>query len=315
MNNNDKGNLLEDVVESIERFLLAEDPSIKDNNLSIERKKRIRTNGVLHEYDLFIKIDMSNDYESVYIFECKNWEANVDKNQIVVFSEKINAVNATRGFFIATSFTKDAIAQAALNQRIKLVIASESNNAFPLFTVKNGFEMLQWDLNITMLSEKKKNLESFDPSLPVSLDGKVIDLSRFINETLNNYIVSKYTGVAQESKIKLIDWSKNNIRPTSVGTYTFTDTIEIDLTGHELYSAQTKIYGIGIISKITFSFVPPKMLWHFNIENRGRVGYYEYPFSRDTVTFKLTGKESGNAVILLETIQGYDNPNVSFFLG
>lgn len=313
MNYNEKGNLLEEVVESIERFILEEDSSIKDHNLTIERRKRIRVDEVLHEYDLFIKIDMGNSYESTFVFECKNWEDNVNKNEIIVFSEKINAVNATKGFFIAKSFTKDAIAQAAKNQRIKLVIALESNNVFPLFIAENGFEILKWDINVAMLSEEKKYFQRFDKSLPVSLNGKVIALNTFINENLNDYINSKYAGVPQKNEFQIIDISKENVRPTEVGTYTFKDKIEIDLTGHELYSGQTKIYGIGLISKITFSLIPPKILWHFNIESRGRVGYYEYPFSGGAIRFKLTGKESGKTAVL-ERVQGSNSQNLSFVL-
>lgn len=313
MNNNEKGNLLEDIVESIERFILEENPSIKENNLTIERRKRIRLDEVLHEYDLFVKIDIGSSYDSIYVFECKNWEASIDKNEIVIFSEKVNVINAAKGFFIAKSFSKDAIAQAAKNQRIELVIASEANNVFPLLIVENGFEILSWDTNIAMLSEKKQYLQSFDQSLPVSLDGKFIDLNTFIIERLNDYVNSKYAGVPHKNKFQFIDLSKENIRPTEIGTYNFRDKFEIDLSGHELYSGQTKIYGIGIISRITFSFVPPKILWHFNIESRGRVGYYEYPFSGGAIRFKLTGIENGKTAIL-ERLHGDNSQKLSFVL-
>src|SRR5262249_11349566 len=58
-----------------------------------------------------------------------NWENKVSKNEIIVFSEKIDAANAQRGFFVAKAFTKDAIAQAALDARMVLLEAAELDPA------------------------------------------------------------------------------------------------------------------------------------------------------------------------------------------
>lgn len=45
-----------------------------------------------------------------------------------MFSEKIRAVSAHKGFFVARGFSKYAIAQAARDQRIVLLLVSD----FPL---------------------------------------------------------------------------------------------------------------------------------------------------------------------------------------
>jgi hypothetical protein len=59
------------------------------------------------------------------VFECKNWQDKVGKNDIIVFSEKVKATNAQRGFFVAKSFTKDAVAQAEKDPRLELLTAAE----------------------------------------------------------------------------------------------------------------------------------------------------------------------------------------------
>jgi hypothetical protein len=119
-----KGNALEDAVHLIERTILQNNPATKDAVITIEPKKIIIRDGVKHEIDIFITIDNGKGYESIFIFECKNWEKAVGKNEIVVFSDKINAVQAQKGFFIAKSFGKYAVAQAKKDKRIELLIAS-----------------------------------------------------------------------------------------------------------------------------------------------------------------------------------------------
>jgi hypothetical protein len=79
---------------------------------------------VRHELDLFVSVTLTTGYEATFIFECKNWQSKVGKNDLIVFSEKIAAVGAQHGFFVARAFTKDARAQAAKDLRVKLLIAS-----------------------------------------------------------------------------------------------------------------------------------------------------------------------------------------------
>ena len=81
--------------------------------------------GVHHEIDVYVKVGAANIYGAVFIFEGKNWESPVGKNEIIVFAEKIDATVAQRGYFVAKEFTKDARAQAAKDPRITLLYATE----------------------------------------------------------------------------------------------------------------------------------------------------------------------------------------------
>jgi hypothetical protein len=124
-----KGNALEAAVVAIEELILTSSPNIKEKSYRIESKKIINVGGVHHEIDIFVTFELGPSYNSVYVFECKNWKEAVGKNEIVVFAEKIDAAAAQRGFFVPKSFTADAVAQANKEPRMELVIAAEYDPA------------------------------------------------------------------------------------------------------------------------------------------------------------------------------------------
>jgi hypothetical protein len=119
-----KGDQLEDAVRAIEHSILSAAPGFAEGTFRIQQKRIVQDAGVHHEVDLFVTASLATGYEATFIFECKNWQAKVGKNEIIVFAEKVAAVGAQRGFFVARAFTKDARAQAAKNPRIELLVAS-----------------------------------------------------------------------------------------------------------------------------------------------------------------------------------------------
>jgi hypothetical protein len=121
----EKGSALETAVRSIEATILHSSPALAENTSSIESKKVFTVAGVRHEVDVYVVVDVAAGYRSVFIFECKNWEEAVGKNEVIVFSEKIDALQAQRGFFVAKSFSQFAEAQAALDPRITLLQATQ----------------------------------------------------------------------------------------------------------------------------------------------------------------------------------------------
>ncbi|GHO85238.1 hypothetical protein KSZ_32440 [Dictyobacter formicarum] len=120
-----KGDALEKAVQLIETCILGANPATKEAIVTIEPKKIVVINGVKHEIDIYITIDYGKGYKAIFIFECKNWTKKVDKDEIIVFSKKVEVVRAQKGYFIAKSFTKDAEAQANQDGRIELLIATE----------------------------------------------------------------------------------------------------------------------------------------------------------------------------------------------
>src|SRR5258708_23985896 len=120
-----KGDDLEKAVQLLEAYILGTNPATKEAIVTIEPKKIVNVKGVKHEIDIYITIDYGKGYESIFIFECKNWTKKVDKDEIIIFSKKVEVVNAQTGYFIAKSFTRDAEAQAEQDGRLKLLIATE----------------------------------------------------------------------------------------------------------------------------------------------------------------------------------------------
>src|SRR4051794_8666377 len=107
-----KGDALENAVQLIEAVILRTNPATKEAPITIETKKTAIVDGVRHEIDVFVTIDYGRGYKAVFIFECKNWKDTVGKDEIIVFSEKINAVQAQQGYFIAKRYTRYASNQA-----------------------------------------------------------------------------------------------------------------------------------------------------------------------------------------------------------
>jgi hypothetical protein len=117
----DIGNELERAVHLIERAILDSSPGLAKDSFRIEGKKIVTVDGVRHEIDLWVEIDHGRDYRSIFIFECKNWKHKVGKNEIIIFSEKIDVLQAQKGFFVAPEFTSGAEAQATRDGRIQLL--------------------------------------------------------------------------------------------------------------------------------------------------------------------------------------------------
>lgn len=129
MTSDEKGRALESAVHAIEAVILESSPALREKPFTIETRKLIEVDGVRHEIDIMVTVELAQGYTTSFIFECKNWKDAVGKNELIVFSEKIKAVTAQRGFFVAKSFTKDATAQAQKDQRITLLTATEHTPA------------------------------------------------------------------------------------------------------------------------------------------------------------------------------------------
>jgi hypothetical protein len=115
---NQKGNVLESAVLAIEQAILRSVPTAAGQNQTIESRKLVNVDGVRHEIDVYVTVNFAHGYCAIFIFECKNWAQPVGKNEIIVFSEKIAAIGAAYGYFVARSFTSDARAQAEKDSRI-----------------------------------------------------------------------------------------------------------------------------------------------------------------------------------------------------
>ncbi|SRR5713101_8078559 len=172
MNSQAKGSDLERAVELLEKNILAAVPGLSDKTYRIYTRKIIVVDGVKHEIDVWVEFDIGGGYHSTFIFECKNWDAPVGKNEIIVFSTKVDAAQAQRGFFVAKSYTQYAVAAAALDARITLLEVTEN---FPISNVIGRFHQIVRDM-----SKSVSNLQFVSKNPVIGGTEKPIDMQTAI---------------------------------------------------------------------------------------------------------------------------------------
>jgi len=257
-----KGNELEAAVRAIEETILRYSPGFAENSFSIESKKIIASEGVRHEIDLWVSINIRPGYEATFIFECKNWEDKVGKNEIIVFSAKIGVANAQKGFFIAKSFTKDAVAQARKDARIQLLLVSE----FPTDRVPVPF-----DFHFVILEGMHTEL---------TLDARVKNnperISR-VNVNVKDVIVLDGHSVSLEVIGSM--WAKqicekrsNSFRSERAGEGIYALIAEgtMDFESGRLFADGREIATVRYKCEFNVRVVRPAVVSHFNVESRGR---------------------------------------------
>jgi len=256
----EKGDALEIAVAAIEHHILSTSPSLREKTFLIESKKIIQVGGVHHEIDVFVRIDLGGGYTSTFIFECKNWEAAVGKNEIIVFAEKIAAAQAQHGFFVAKSFTKDGEAQAALNPRVRLVIASEHHPAGGI--LPDGFHtMIQIPLHVETAFHKgdgNTELKTIDiPKAVAALRGEAINLG--------DYLVQWADEAANADSLKFQSGG------CPAGDYERSTSVRRDYAKGEFIVDGMEIAWAEQLVRYNARIVRPAVISHFEVRTRGRV--------------------------------------------
>jgi hypothetical protein len=257
----EKGNALEAVVEAIERHILNTSPALSEKRFLIESKKIIAVEGVHHEIDVYVTIDLGDGYTSVFIFECKNWKEAVGKNEIIIFAEKIAATQAQKGFFVAKSFTADAQAQAATNPRVSLLAASERDpTTAPLPYGFHGVLLSPEHAEATFyrrgLSHSKFNTVDLN-TVSARFQGNAIDLRQYLTkwaeDASSEDVLSFRSEKVPEGNYKR---ATQSTRKYTVG--------ELTLDGNDIERAESSVrYNVAVVR--------PRVVSYFEVESRGRV--------------------------------------------
>jgi hypothetical protein len=261
-----KGYSLEEAVSLIEQTILHNNPATKDAVVTIEPRKIVQADGVRYEIDLYIIIDFGNNYKSAFIFECKNWERAVGKNSIIVFSEKINAVHAQKGFFVARSFSKDALERAKREGRMELLTASDMLDALPLFV--DGFHYVQdnilhADIHFNILANDPNKVGRFD----LAKDSKV----QFREET---HLLSEFNERVQ----RMVENEHMNHEPTGTykeGSYHYDITKTLKFDPNELFVGGYECRELTARVQWDTQIIRPKIVSQFDIQSRGQVISFE----------------------------------------
>jgi hypothetical protein len=132
--NNKPGTALEEAVEIIRTSILESDPRFKGTRFTVERRRILNVNGARHEIDVFVQTLPGSDLAATFIYECKDWADPVGIEAVHVLANKMETLQATRGFLVARQLTKDARALLDANPKLRHIRCS-SEFAGPLNTV------------------------------------------------------------------------------------------------------------------------------------------------------------------------------------
>ena len=192
----------------------------------------------------------------------------MNKNEIIVFSEKIKAIGAAQGYFLATSFTKDAKAQAKKDNRMTLRTVTEHDplqlSDFKSFDIHHEYKNFQpviyardgqpWDALLTSLV------------LIVRYKGSTEILEKLVVEWCREVAKERLRGFASDKPTGVYDFDYDFVRNFSPG--------ELAIRGRDIAT-------LHIFAMTTAEVYQRPIISSFEIESRGRVIVYEDLEMRD----------------------------------
>ena len=255
----EKGDELEAAVHAIESAILTQSPIYRDKDFVIKSKQVVVVEGVKHEIDILVQVKIAPGYEALFIFECKNWKKAVSKNEIVSFSDKISDLNAQKGFFVATGFSRSAHAKAKQDPRMVLLVAKAEdpeNTPVPLhFHVIRTESVKSEALLVAEPSTLKPG--RFDlSSVETTLDGQRINLGANVKEWESEIVDSclkSFPSALQSDGIYHLE---------AADSRTFAE-------GQLIVEGAT-IKSIELSCELEVRVAHPAVVSHYDVETRGR---------------------------------------------
>jgi hypothetical protein len=252
-----KGNSLESAVRAIETAILRQVPGYHEKTFRIEGNKKIKTGqGVRHEIDIWVNVEIAVGYTATFIFECKNWKANVGKNDIVDFAEKIKVAQAQKGFFVAKSLTRDAKAQAKSDSRIEILLVRE----LPMDEVPGRMQSFHGiftevqDRRCTITHGYEQGTTTpvdLNSSVSFTMGGREHDLSAYLKEWIDE-VSGKYSaGFVGE------------------GVYPFEESRFF--SANDVAINQERVKQMTVSGKVEVRRIPGVIVSRFEVATRGRV--------------------------------------------
>ena len=263
-----KGLNLENAIEKIESAILRSNPSLKNGSFNIETRKIIIHSNVRHEIDVYVSIDNGKGYTSIFIFEAKNWEAKVGKNEIIIFQEKIKVANAQKGFFVAKEFTKDAQNQAATDPRIELIVASQNFDAQPLFPDFHVISKEKLGEATMEFIARKDNPKGTAESIAIDQERDVITVDG-VEQPLKEFINNLYENTV-EDKLRTVP---SQTYPN--GEYQFQHQKTFDFPQCPVVFKGKTYERVEMAVDFCVRVIRPNIIWRFDIATRGRVITFE----------------------------------------
>jgi hypothetical protein len=275
-----KGKHLERAVACIEEAIINNNPFLKNAPFTIETNKILQVHGVKMEIDVLVETLPDSTYKSKVIFECKNWKDPVDKNAVIILSDKVNALGANFGFLVAPAITKSAKARLLQDSRLKF-LRSSSDLVGPLQSAE-----LVHTIHDPIARSLHVRLRDVEPlSHPVLFDYKeAICVFHDQPADLTSMIEGWFDKWAHDDKRKrAYVYSHAGTHPISCDERITFHPGEFKLNGLDVEYVVIRATYFVICSK-------PRIVSRFEFEGRGRVVSFE-PFSAsddgETVTIDL----------------------------
>lgn len=255
-----KGDALEGAVHAIEKAILGSNPELNEKTFTIEGKKHVSIGDVRHEIDVYVEVDLGKGYKSTFIFECKNWKKPVGKNELIIFSEKIDALQAQKGFFVAKSYTRDAKAQAKKDQRVTLLLATDFNVDDTLTPF--NFHYLVQGQTKARIEIVARHRSSSGPGEPIELDGASVTL-RGGDINFKRYVYEWLSELYTERTSTFL-WGN------SEGAYELEAKAERVFEVNELIVDSIDVGKVNLFAKFSVRIIRPPVVSHFEVSTRGR---------------------------------------------
>lgn len=237
------GDALHDAVHAIERHILAS------------------ALGARFEIDIFVTIHSALGYSSVVIFECKNWKKSVGTAEITHFSAKIAALGATRGVFVAKSFTKDARALAKKDNRLTLLIASDHDPTSS--PVPHGFHTIAVEpthADITFYKRGGDHKSAFPCDVTTAIlrfRGEIVPLQEYLRQWIDQTTSQDSLHFASGSL------PEGRYDREAISSRTF--------ASNEFLVNDEDMEMAVIVVRYYVDLYRPPVVSHFSVETRGRV--------------------------------------------
>lgn len=244
------GQSLERATELIETHILNHIEKSKIGLVKIQTNKIIVVQGVKHEIDIYVTIDLLVGTTLLYIFECKNFRTKtISKNDIIIFEEKINILGAQKGFFVAKKFGRDSINRSKQSNRIEL-LKVEDNKMFD----REAFHQMKTsylkDIQCKITVSPAHTMGDDFPAFPIKIGEK--DFTT-INELVSSKIVNR---LSPDPAITTI---KNSI-----------DFWEFDLTYDKPIINHRQFDKVTLNVAVQYQSDDPELIYDFKVEGKGR---------------------------------------------
>jgi len=276
---------LERAVQFIQQTILQSDPHLEGVKFSIEANKIVVVSGVRHEIDVLVKTLPDSPYESTSIFECKNWEKPVGKNEVIILTEKVDAVRANRGFLVAKSISKAAKAQLELDKRLRFIRCSEdflNISSLTMELIHTVHDMYQKTVSI-----------KFRGVTPVE-HPQQIELTEVICR-LNNKPVDFLVYIEQHvAELVSNDYKEHSAKYLNEGTHPGEKTKQIDFHPGEFVLNGLDVENMNLLIRFMVIVRKQKLVSKFELEGQGRV------FSFEEIDDRVIGKIPQINVVLVQ---------------